>query len=528
MSVTGSATTWKTSDGKTFDSEATAKTHANGASVTVKVNGSKTIWTTSDGKSFSSEAEAKTHAESAPKRQVTTTDEFTTWQTSDGKTFYSKVEAEQYLKNNMKKPTIAGTQQGYKTTDGKYFSELGDAYSYLSRYNGTVLDNTTTTARKETVTVDPFYYEVIHDEQQGSIKHTVKLGKTYHKAGWYETYLSYPLHGKPDEFRLSVDADIAGDLCFTLNWGFFFGGKVYFSEPFYTYDAVLDNGMSQSVITSPAYIENVLSRDGSKHEVTRYYMDNGVSFASLEEAQAYVKAHSTEAEVDTNPVTVWKTSDGQAFATEAGAKAHAAAATVSVQVSGATTAYLTSDGQSFASEAEARTHAAKLSVSVAVSTHDVYHDAVTHEVRVDEQGHWQLVDSETPNEDDRRPGSNGSETQPGADGGEQQPGSQQPGTNQAEDDKPGSGQDGDVQKPVQAKHEVAAQKKGSATQASPARQASTKQTAAKGQDASKALPQTGDASALGTFVTTALAGLASIAAGITARRKHKGPRRNPL
>ena len=60
--MTGSETAWKTSDGKSFKTEADAQAHADQAKPTVSF---ETTWRTSDGRGFSTEADARAHAEQA-------------------------------------------------------------------------------------------------------------------------------------------------------------------------------------------------------------------------------------------------------------------------------------------------------------------------------------------------------------------------------------------------------------------------------------------------------------------------------
>ena len=60
--MTGSETAWKTSDGKSFKTEADAQAHADQAKPTVSF---ETTWRTSDGRCFSTEAEARDHAQQA-------------------------------------------------------------------------------------------------------------------------------------------------------------------------------------------------------------------------------------------------------------------------------------------------------------------------------------------------------------------------------------------------------------------------------------------------------------------------------
>ena len=97
VTVTGSETTWTTSDGREFDTEDAARQYASESSKTVTVTGSETTWTTSDGKAFDTEEAAKSHAAEAS--EVVTCDGETrvSFLTSDGEEFALEGEAKAHV-----------------------------------------------------------------------------------------------------------------------------------------------------------------------------------------------------------------------------------------------------------------------------------------------------------------------------------------------------------------------------------------------------------------------------------------------
>ena len=106
MTLTGTKTTYQTSDGKAFETEAEARAHAKDASVTVTVTGQKTAYVTSDGKSFASQAEADKHADESK----LTVSAKTTFTTSDGKSFDSQSDAARHAKDASVTVTVSGSK----------------------------------------------------------------------------------------------------------------------------------------------------------------------------------------------------------------------------------------------------------------------------------------------------------------------------------------------------------------------------------------------------------------------------------
>ncbi|WP_293820061.1 hypothetical protein [uncultured Parolsenella sp.] len=149
------------------------------------------------------------------------------------------------------------------------------------------------------------------------------------------------------------------------------------------------------VTDSPATTKVVVDKEAYDEEVTVWKTSDGLTFDTEDAARAHAAAETVTVTVTgSDTKTTWKTSDGKSFDTEEAAKSHAAEASEVVTCDGETrVSFLTSDGEEFASEGEAKAHVDASALTVSEGTRTVHHDAATHEEAVEETGHCELADA---------------------------------------------------------------------------------------------------------------------------------------
>ena len=130
VTVAGSKTTWHTSDGKGFATQADAEAHSRYLTYEAKAEPTAS-WRTSDGKTFASEAEAKKWCATHPVTWEQVTERETVWSTSDGKVFATEAEAEAHGKTLWltTSPTTVEASV-WRTSDGQEFESKAEANAH--------------------------------------------------------------------------------------------------------------------------------------------------------------------------------------------------------------------------------------------------------------------------------------------------------------------------------------------------------------------------------------------------------------
>ena len=382
---------WKTSDGMTFDSEAEAEAYCASAKVTYKASTrSVPCWRTSDGEEFDSEDEARAHAASVCPSVAASTRQVDCWVTSDGKSFDDEAEVKAYMSENAM--TVSESSRDvpcWETSDGQVFDDEESADAYVTSKKVTV---NSAVEHVDIYVVDgaegrrEFLSKDGADDYALSLRPKV-VAETRHAYSWttsdgqsFATEAEARAHATttvPEVTSTSKTVDV-------VTWHA--GGKDFSDEAAarayadaqaldvadtaYTvhHDAVTEKVVYYTIVQDGVEVETVAGLDKTVERMTYWMYEHDPNPENKHSTSYYVDRteYKTITPAYDEVVARWTTSDGQSFATEAEARAHATTTVPEVTSTSKTVDVVTwhAGGKDFSDEAAARAYADAQALSV--------------------------------------------------------------------------------------------------------------------------------------------------------------------